>query len=122
MKFFGSPKRSWRVWTTCGTAAASSFSSVRGVAWACGMFNDCRSAARAQCCVSDGGPHALVPDVFRNRGVNRILGNVGCVIADPFERARNQDEVKISAQLLAILHHPGGQFGVCIAIHIVELL
>ena len=49
----------------------------------------------------------LVPDVFRNRGVNRILGNVGCVIADPFESARNQDEVKIPAQLLAILHHPG---------------
>jgi hypothetical protein len=26
--------------------------------WACGMFNDCRSAAHAQRCVSDGGRHA----------------------------------------------------------------
>src|SRR5262249_42328383 len=38
MKFFGSPKRSWTVWTTCGTAVASLFSSVRGVAWTCGIF------------------------------------------------------------------------------------
>src|SRR3954449_3575588 len=108
MKFFGSPKRSCRVWTTCGTAAASLFSSVCGVAWACGMFNDCRSAAQAQRCVSDRSRHALVPDVFRNGGVNGILGNVGCVIANPLESARNQNEVKIPAQLLAILHHLGG--------------
>jgi hypothetical protein len=46
-----------------------------------------------------------MPDVFRDRSVNGILGNVGCVIADAFESARNQDEVKIPAQLLAILHH-----------------
>ena len=78
------------------------------VAWACGMFNDCRSAAHAQRRVSDRGRHVLVPDVFRNRGVNGILGNVGCVITDAFERARNQDQVKIPAQLLGILHHPHG--------------
>src|SRR6188508_1270966 len=106
MKFFGSPKRSWRVLTTCGIAVASVFSSARAVAWACGMFNDCRSAARAQRCVLDGGRYALVPDIFRNRGVNGIFGNIGCVIADAFESTRNQDEVKIPAQLLAILHHP----------------
>src|SRR4051812_16872036 len=108
MKFFGSPKRSCRVWTICGTAAASPFSSERGVAWACGMFNDCRSPAHAQRRVSDGGRRTLVPDVFRNCSVNRILGNVGCVITDPFESARYEDKVKIPTQLLAILHHPGG--------------
>src|SRR4029450_13592968 len=108
MKFFGSPKRSWTVWTTCGIAVASLFSSVRGVAWACGIFKVCRLAAHAQRCVSGGGRHALVPDVFRGRSVNGILGNIGCVIADAFESARNQDEVKIPAQLLAILHHPEG--------------
>src|SRR5215208_6645151 len=108
MKFFGSPKRSWRVWTTCGTAAASLFVSVRGVTWACGMSNDCRSAAHTQRRVSGGGRHTLVPDVFRNGSVNGILGNVGCVITDSFECARDQDKVKISAQLVAILHHPCG--------------
>src|SRR6187551_397308 len=105
MKFFGSPKRSWRVWTTCGIAAASLFSSARAAAWACGMFNDCRSAPHAQRHVLHRGRHALVPDVFCNRGVDGVLGNVRCVITDPFESARNRDEVKIPAQLLAILHH-----------------
>src|SRR5213079_146851 len=107
MKFFGLPKRSLRVCRTCGTAAASVFGSVRTVAWVCGMFNDCRSAADAQRCVSGGGAHALVPDVFGNRGINGILGNGGCVVADSFESAGDQDEIKVSAQLLAILHHPG---------------
>src|SRR5947208_14297835 len=98
MKFFGLPKRSWMLWTTCGTAAASVFGSVRAVAWVCGMFNDCRSAPDAQRCVSGGGAHALVPDVFGNRGINGILGNVGCVVDDSFESAGAQDQIKLSSQ------------------------
>src|SRR5215510_14593336 len=122
MKFFGSPKRSRMVWTTSGTAVASLFSSVRGVAGACGMFNDCRSAAHAQRAISDGDRHALVPDVFRCRGVNGVLGNILSMIADALKSARDQEQVKIPVQLLSILHHSRSKFLVCITIHLVECL
>src|SRR5207247_6470628 len=87
MKFFASRKRSCAVSTTCGIAVATLFSSLRAVAWACGIFNSCRSAVHTQRSVSGGGYHSLVSNVFRCRGVHSVLGDVGCVIADSFKTA-----------------------------------
>src|SRR5438067_1039942 len=122
MKFFGSPNRSWSLCTTCGTAVAPLFSSVTGVAWACGILNDCRSAADVQRSDSRCRRETLVPDIFRRRCIHSVLGDVSCVIADAFQGARDQDQVKIPAQLLPVLHHSLGQFPVRITIHLVELL
>src|SRR5262249_51800658 len=122
MKFFGSRKRFSAVSTTCGAAMAPLFSSVRGVAWACGILNVCRSATHTQRGVLDRDRQALVPDVLRCRGVYGVLGDVRCVIADAFKSARNQEQVKITAQLLSVLHHSRGQFLVCITVHLIELL
>src|SRR5262249_34756480 len=112
MKFFGSPKRSCALWTTWGTVVALFFSSVRGVTWACGIFNGCRLATHTQRSVSRGCRHVLMPDVFCCRGVNSVFGDVRGVIADAFEGTRDQDQIEIPAQLLPVLHHPFGQFPV----------
>ena len=47
-----------------------------------------------------------MPDVFRGGGVNRIFGDVGRVIADAFEMARDEHQIQIAAQLVGILRHP----------------
>src|SRR5205809_43656 len=105
IKFFGSPNRSWALWTICGTAVASLFSSVWGVAWACGMLNDCRSSDRTQRAVSGTGREILVSDVFCRSGVNGLLGHVSSMIAHALESPCNENQVQVAAQLPRVLRH-----------------
>ena len=65
----------------------------------------------------------LMPDIFRGGGVNRILRDVGGVIADPLEMARDENQIQIAAQLVgdpAPFARSSG--GWRCAVHLVELL
>ena len=46
-----------------------------------------------------------MPDVFRCSGINCVLGNVGCVIADALKRSGNENQIQIPAQLVTVLRH-----------------
>ena len=48
---------------------------------------------------------AHVPDIFRSDGVDCILGNVGRVIADPLQAARDEHQIEIAAELLRVFSH-----------------
>ncbi len=49
-------------------------------------------------------------DIFRRYGVNGVLGDIGGMIAYPFETARNKDQIQIAAELIGVLGHSLDQF------------
>src|SRR5439155_21735544 len=121
IKFFGSPNRSWALWTICGTAVAPLFSSVRGVTWACGILNDGRLRDHTQCAVSGTSREILVSDVFCRSGVNGFLGHVSSMIADALESPCNENQVQVAAQLPRVSSHAIDQLPADSAVQIIQV-
>src|SRR5262245_33340086 len=122
MKFFGSPKRSCAVWTTCGDATAIVCSSVCGVAWASAICQDGQSTANAQRGVSASGGDMLVSDVFRRSGVNGVLADVGSMVAYALKATADKDEVQVSTQLVRVLRHAIDEFVADCSVQVIQLL
>jgi hypothetical protein len=46
-----------------------------------------------------------MPDVLRCSGIDCVLGDVRCVIADALKRSGNEHQVQIPAKLVSVLGH-----------------
>src|SRR5205085_1226433 len=66
---------------------------------------NCAYATRA---TSDRGCGSLMSDVFCCCCVNGVLGNVGSMIANPFEAAPNKNQIQVAPQLIRALLHSIG--------------
>src|SRR5437588_9114549 len=123
IKFFGSPKRSCAVRaivTVTGSTAA--LSSVSTLDCACAILIKIDNQSRitsAKALRRRGG--GLVSDIFGRGGVNCILRDICCMIADTLETARNENQVEITAELLRVLCHPLSQFAVGHFIHVIKV-
>ena len=63
-----------------------------------------------------------MPDVFGRGGVDSVLGDVGGVIADAFETARNKNQIEITAQLIRIMRHAFDQFATGLTIQFIQFV
>jgi hypothetical protein len=55
---------------------------------------------------SSRGSGSLMPDVFSRSGINSLFGNIGGMIAHPFEATANENQIQLAPQLIRILRHP----------------
>ena len=62
----------------------------------------------------------LMPDVFRGNSIDCVFGNIGGMIADPLEVARDEHEVQVAAQLFRILRHALDEALAGLGVHLIE--
>src|SRR6266404_3484961 len=120
MKFFGSPKRSRAVRSSL-TGTIGALSSVSTLDCACAIFQDRQSRAHDKR-ASGGRRGGLVANVFGCGGVNRVLRDVGGMISDALETARNKNQIQITPQLFRVLCHPIRQLATGHLVHVIEIL